>query len=913
MRRGWLSLGCVVLLVILGWAQTYGPGEIYYGGIRLQFSGRVLVAGTCSPAVQPAPGVSQIQCQVPEGVAGTVELTATRTPAGAVNIRVESVPSGWPNSLWIQQLGQWVDSRSPVASGWGTVQAQYRFTPPTGSAGRRVELRFKAWTVGVIGELELQVILDIVRGVTPTPPPTEPTVPPTYGPFTGTTDGAGRFEVPIPTLPNTSVTGQLTECTVKPLPNRQVSVTLVPKAGITTISRADQIGAVRISSPGYGEVTISQLFLASSVAPSGRTYTAVGVGTVCLRPTGLTQPITPTAPISGKTDGEGKFSVPLPWPGTTVSGRLTECTVKPLPDQEFTLTLVPKGETITSADDIAGFTFSVPGYQETTATRFSRLSLFGLTSYLLGDVCLLLSPSPRPKILLLRVAERSYAPVYFLQQTVDELLRFRIEAVPGSKVEALRAKLVCLPVSRVHAVGPNTSVDLPKEWLEAQLSIMPPDVAANWDKVAMVDGWGWKLPVPFNGAFGTFDKLTVERRDRVEDTPINEDTWFRVQEKELDKLKIRGGDAAIGYWELEAEVRTPDGVLHTIRSAFCQEKEITLTIVEPGPTGKDEEYNVKVSVRFPHLYQVFSDDVDVYELHSWFQITARATQVRQPTVQQNYSLVRETFEMRHTATTTTIDLFAKVDLREWVPSPQLVLGGNFMVIGNPLSLIDPRNAEVSTRGFHVCPAIGDDDLPLETEARVTIFPPIGSFQGEVTLEHGDWTMLAQELLEEFIPMILTGIAPFGLREFALWAADKLMETARDKLIELIWPERPTVMEGYASVYQAVISESGDPNKYYLGHSTVVPPRSSAEGNLGDPERIECTWKSAGRPRYRMATGAAVAAIVMGRADKIKNFVVTAQMKVELSREGLSSRWLIRDHDSKDGTPEHDPNPDSTWK
>jgi len=911
MRKGWLSLGGVVLLAIVGWAQTYGPGEIYYGGIRLQFSGQVLVAGTCSAPVQLAPGVSQIQCQVPEGVAGTIELTATRTPAGAVNVRAERVPFGWPNSLWTQQLGQWVDSRSSVASGWGTITAQYRFAPPAGSAGRQVELRFKAWTAGVIGELELRVILDIVRGVTPTPPPTELTTPPTYGPFTGTTDGTGRFEVPIPTLPNTAMTGKLTECTVKILPNREVSVTLVPKTGITTISRADQIGAVRVSSPGYGEVAITELRLLSSMDMFGRVYTTVDVGTVCLRLTGPAQPVTPTAPISGKTDAEGKFTVSLPWPGTTVSGRLTECTVKPLPNQEFTLTLVPKGETIASPEDIAGFTFSVHGYRETTATKFSRLSLFGLTSYLLGDVCLL-SPSPEPKILLLRVAERSFAPVYFLQQTVDELLRFRIEAVPGSKVEALRAKLVCLPVSRVHAVGPNTSVALPEEWLKEQLQVFVPDIAANWDKVKETD-WSWKLPVPFDGAFGTFDKLTVERRDRVGDTPINEDTWFRVQEKELDKLKIRGGDSAIGYWEMEAEVRTPDGVLHRIRSAFYLEKEITLTIVEPGPTGKDEETAVKVTVRFPHLYQVFSDDVDVYELQSWFQITARATQVRQPTVQQNYSLVRETFEMRHTATTTSIDLFAKVDLREWVPSPQLVFGGNFMVIGNPLSLIDLRNAEISTRGFHICPAVGDDDLPVETEARVTIFPPGGSFQGEVTLEHGDWTMLAQELLEEFIPMILTGIAPSGLREFVLWAADKLMETARDKLIELIWPEYPTIMEGYASVYQAVISESGDPNKYYLGRFTVVPPRSSAEGDLGYPEKIECTWKSEGRPRYRMATGAAVAAIIMGRADKIKNLVVTAQMKVELSGEGLSSRWLIRDHDSKDGTPKHDPNPNSTWK
>jgi hypothetical protein len=62
--------------------------------------------------------------------------------------------------------------------------------------------------------------------------------------------------------------------------------------------------------------------------------------------------------------------------------------VKPLPNQEFTLTLVPKGETLASPEDIAAFTFKVPGYQETTVTQFSKLSLFGLTSYLVGDACL---------------------------------------------------------------------------------------------------------------------------------------------------------------------------------------------------------------------------------------------------------------------------------------------------------------------------------------------------------------------------------------------------------------------------------------------------------------------------------------------------------------------------------------------
>ncbi|MBC7093408.1 hypothetical protein H5T53_05335 [Candidatus Bipolaricaulota bacterium] len=383
LHKGW-GVGLCILWALLGWAQTYGPGEVWYGGVRLQFAGKLATAGTCAPATQPGPGVTQIQCQVPEGAAGTIELTATRTPAGAVNIRAESPPAGWPSSLWVQQMGQWVDSRSSVASGWGAVTAQYRFTPPAGSAGRSYEVRFRAWTAGVIGELELRVILDVVRGITPTPP-----TPPTYGPFTGTTDGAGRFDVPIPTLPNTAVTGLLTECTVRPLPYTPVSVTLVPKPG-TTIRGVGDIGAVRVSSPGYPEAEIVQLTLASSMDMWGRTYTTVDVGTVCLRPT--VPPVTPPpGPITGKTDGEGKFTVPLPWPGTTVTGRLTECGQQPLPNQTFTLTLLPKGEVIASPEDIAGFTFSVPGYQKIPVTQFSKFSLFGLTGYLTGDVCL---PSP---------------------------------------------------------------------------------------------------------------------------------------------------------------------------------------------------------------------------------------------------------------------------------------------------------------------------------------------------------------------------------------------------------------------------------------------------------------------------------------------------------------------------------------
>ncbi|MBC7099829.1 hypothetical protein H5T52_12130, partial [Candidatus Bipolaricaulota bacterium] len=246
----------------------------------------------------------------------------------------------------------------------------------------------------MIGELELQVILEVVRAVTPTPPPAE--AGPSYGPFTGTTDETGRFEVPIPSLPNTSVTGKLTECTVVPLPNRPVSITLVPNPGVTAITRADQIRAVRVSSPGYPEVTITQIRLASSMDMFGRTYTTVDVGTVCLQPTAppTPLPVAPTGPVTGKTDDEGKFTVPLA-PGVTVSGRLTECTVKPLPTQDFTITPIPKGET-GSAVDLVGFTFSVPGYQETTVTKFTKFSIFGLTSYILGDVCL-----PRPTCTLI--------------------------------------------------------------------------------------------------------------------------------------------------------------------------------------------------------------------------------------------------------------------------------------------------------------------------------------------------------------------------------------------------------------------------------------------------------------------------------------------------------------------------------
>ena len=89
-----------------------------------------------------------IHCRVPEGATGTLTLTAKQTPAGAVNIRAEYLPPGWP------PFG--------VKSGWGEISATYAFTVPGGTAGQRFVLSFRAWTAGVVGELELRVILDVV-------------------------------------------------------------------------------------------------------------------------------------------------------------------------------------------------------------------------------------------------------------------------------------------------------------------------------------------------------------------------------------------------------------------------------------------------------------------------------------------------------------------------------------------------------------------------------------------------------------------------------------------------------------------------------------------------------------------------------------------------------------------------------
>jgi len=355
MRWRRLVVGLVLgVLAFTGAVAQYG-GEGGYGGVHLQFTGRVVVSGgSCQQWAQ-----DQIQCQVPAGTQGTVELTAVVTPGSyPITISAVSLP-GWA-------------SFQPVSM-YGTATATCTFLPPGEAVGQRFELRFRASTVyGLF--VNLTVVLDVA-----VQPPTEPEYPRSGY----VTDDQGRFSVPVEYLPNTQVTGVLTQCTVRPLVGVPVEMTLIPKQGRLTIGSLRDVGAVQIDTP-YGSTTITEFNLLSSIDVYGRITQTIDVGTVCLRPTEpVSTPVTPTAPLSGTTDEEGKFSLPLPGqPGTTVTGRLTECTVRPLTNQEFSLTPIYEGDAIT------GFTVSVPGYDPVTVTGFGRISLFGLTTYLLGDVCL---------------------------------------------------------------------------------------------------------------------------------------------------------------------------------------------------------------------------------------------------------------------------------------------------------------------------------------------------------------------------------------------------------------------------------------------------------------------------------------------------------------------------------------------
>lgn len=145
MRNAWLTIGLVVLWALPGWSQcTELPYTSGGTAVPLGFCGNLTVSGgTCS---QVASNV--VQCSVSEGTTGTVNLSAQRTPTGTVTISAAALPTGW-------------SSFAPV-SGSGSVSAQYRFTVPAETAGRRFELTFQATAAGVPSAITLTVILDVL-------------------------------------------------------------------------------------------------------------------------------------------------------------------------------------------------------------------------------------------------------------------------------------------------------------------------------------------------------------------------------------------------------------------------------------------------------------------------------------------------------------------------------------------------------------------------------------------------------------------------------------------------------------------------------------------------------------------------------------------------------------------------------
>ncbi len=340
-----LPIVFVFLWALYGIAQ-YGPGEGGYGAVSLQFSGRLVSAGSC---VQEAANL--IRCRVPAGTQGTIQLTATVTPGS------------YPVSIAAVSLTSW--ARFRPASGYGTAQATCTFLPPAGAARSTFELRFRASTTGAY--VDLVVILEVIA------PPAE------YR-----TDGQGGFSVPAEELPDTWITGALTRCGDGPLADTPVTVRLIPVEGKASIRGLSDIGAVEISSPGYGTATVprERLRFLSSMDISGHVQRTIDVGTVCLGvgEAPYTPPITPGA-VYGETGANGELSISLD-PKTRVSGRLKECGGgTPLAGVAVRLTpMYERGK-------LVGFEIVPEGYPPRAVTEILRLSLFNVTIYNLGEVC----------------------------------------------------------------------------------------------------------------------------------------------------------------------------------------------------------------------------------------------------------------------------------------------------------------------------------------------------------------------------------------------------------------------------------------------------------------------------------------------------------------------------------------------
>jgi len=167
----------------------YGPGGEGSGTtVHLSFSGQLTTAGSCQQLANDV-----IRCQVPAGTQGSLLLTATVAPsANLVNITAVTLPA-------------WASFQP--AFGYGTVSTVCTFAPPTSAVGRSFQLLFRASTPVYGLYVDLTVILDVAAGGPPR------------------TDENGRFSVPAAELPNTCVTGTLTECGQRPLPGVPVTVT----------------------------------------------------------------------------------------------------------------------------------------------------------------------------------------------------------------------------------------------------------------------------------------------------------------------------------------------------------------------------------------------------------------------------------------------------------------------------------------------------------------------------------------------------------------------------------------------------------------------------------------------------------------------------------------------------------------
>ncbi len=240
---------------------------------------------------------------------------------------------------------------------------------------------------------------------------------PVNGPVTGSgqTDGEGRFTLALD--PKLTLTGQLTECTVRPIPNALFAVGLWPRGetfGLWPRGETftiEDLRGVTFSVPGYEDLTVTEFTLHMTELEDEATETGdealqgeipvlvpftglngqyavrIDVGVLCLTRDDR------EVRVRGGTDRDGEFAVAL-GPTMTISGFLADCRQRSLDllsNQEFEIYLHPRGESF-SLEDLGGFTFYVSGYEPVTVTEedptFYRSHAAGVTDYNVDYVCL---------------------------------------------------------------------------------------------------------------------------------------------------------------------------------------------------------------------------------------------------------------------------------------------------------------------------------------------------------------------------------------------------------------------------------------------------------------------------------------------------------------------------------------------